>query len=100
MRRRRSSCQGAVPRRRGGACTTTTLLALALIATGLATALGQAVPSPAESQNQCGVIQVTGKRCDFRAVAGNQALLKIKVRSSHCEPAAAPGGAGLTTLKT
>ena len=90
MRRRRSSCAPTPIRQHH----LLALLALALVAAGLATALGQApaAPSPAtnQNQNQCGVIAVTGKKCSFRATAGNQARLTIQVRSAAKRPRGGP----------
>ena len=67
MRRRRSSSCAPTRRRHH----LLALLALALVAAGLATALGQApaAPSPATNQNQCGVIAVTGKVSSNAAAA-------------------------------
>ena len=69
MRRRRSSCAPTPIRQHH----LRALLALALVAAGLATALGQApaAPSPATNQNQdqCGVIAVTGKVSSNAAAA-------------------------------
>ena len=65
MRRRRSSSCAPTRRRHH----LLALLALALVAAGLATALGQAPAAPSPATNQCGVIAVTGKVSSNAAAA-------------------------------